>query len=594
MRLIDTRTVELRWFNDNDLPEYAILSHTWGPDEITYQDLVWINRAKALSASTDLSSSSASFSSQDEQSTLMLAAIETMIRGNSGSAVGSVAEEDLMRRSGYRKIINAAEQARGQGYKYIWVDTCCIDKSSSAELQEAINSMYHWYREAGVCIVYLEDIMKPPRTGYTTASEIAKAAFKACRWNTRGWTLQEVVAPAICRFYFQDWTLMGEKVEFLEELSEATGIPTYVLEDQSLVKDVSVAERMSWAAERQSTRLEDVAYSLLGIFDIHMPLLYGEGAKAFLRLQEELLKTTDDYSLFAWCADSTSSNESTYRGLLARTPSEFRDCRSTERENVISTFPIGSTPIGLRVQLEFLPDPQDNSRILALIRSCNAMNQRLAIHLKCLDGSMQYARVNAGSLVTIDDWPTGQLKTIYIRQRLSIPPDFTTSEFSCFQVRRRLTNQRIPPVRLIGIHPRDMWDESAHAFRISDEGPETWAAILLRVQSAAYAHALTFPVAFGFNRTTCHYWCKVIPEYTGSHKTYDDRPRELTDWSRGIPTIMKYGFKEVFDPQKGQDVRHDIFVVEGSGLGINVSIEAGLSGDSIALQVNVDGLVKWQ
>ena len=189
MRLIDARTIELRWFNDNAIPKYAALSHTWGSDEVTYQELILINRVKALStASIDqLSSSAASFSSQDEQATLMLAAMETMIRGNSGTTMGSVTEEDLMKRAGYSKILHAAEQAVGQGCDYVWVDTCCIDKSSSAELQEAINSMYRWYRDAEVCIVYLEDIEKSLREAYTTASEVARTAFETCRWAKRGW-----------------------------------------------------------------------------------------------------------------------------------------------------------------------------------------------------------------------------------------------------------------------------------------------------------------------------------------------------------------------------------------------------------------------
>ena len=309
MRLIDVRTLELRWFNDDAVPKYAILSHTWGGDEVNYQEYVWISRARALSASTNLAS--APTGSQDARTTLMLA-LEMMIRGSSEMPLGGLSEKDLMTRIGYSKIVNAAEQAQGQGCHYLWVDTCCIDKTSSAELQEAINSMYRWYRDAEVCIVYLGDIPKPRPNGYTTASEIARYSLKSSRWTRRGWTLQELIAPVLCRFYFQDWTLMGEKVEFLEELSDATGIPVRVLEDRSTISEFSVAEKMSWAAHRQSTRVEDVAYCLLGLFDIHMPLLYGEGAKAFIRLQEEVLRTTDDYSIFSWCA--TSSERSTYRG----------------------------------------------------------------------------------------------------------------------------------------------------------------------------------------------------------------------------------------------------------------------------------------
>jgi hypothetical protein len=320
----------------------------------------------------------------------------------------------------------------------------------------------------------------------------------------------------------------------------------------------------------------------LGIFDIHMPLLYGEGSKAFIRLQEEILRTTDDYSLFAWCA--TTSEHSTYRGLLARHPEEFQHCRSIEHENVVSTFPIGFTPIGLRVQFEFLPD-QDKSRVLAMIRSSNQLNQRLAITLKCLDGGMQYARVDAGALVPIDDWPTGKLHTIYVRQKPSIPPDFTTTEFKSFHIRRRVSNQATPNVRIISVTPRNAWDETTHELRIPDHVTEFWGAVMLRVQSAAYAHSLSFPVAFGFNRSTCHYWCKAIPNFTPPQdgQTSGTWPQAV---KRRIPD-------EVYDPLRGTDVRNDMFLVGDSMLGINVSIVAGLCGDSIALQVLIDGLVRW-
>ncbi|KAH9866151.1 hypothetical protein J1614_008715 [Plenodomus biglobosus] len=584
MRLIDTRTLELQWFNDDATPEYAILSHTWGTDEVSYQELVWINRARALATGTQdsLASSTSSFNSQDGQTALMFAAIEMMIRGNSTSTLGSSAEDDLMHRAGYSKIVHAAREARSLGFRYIWCDVCCIDKSSSAELQEAINSMYRWYRDAEVCIVYLEDIARPHRDNNASASAIARVAFETCRWTKRGWTLQELIAPAICRFYFQDWTLMGEKVEYLNELSKVTGIPVYVLEERRSVSEVSVAERMSWAAGRESTRLEDTAYCLLGIFDIHMPLLYGEGEKAFLRLQEEILKTTDDYSLFAWCASST--HKSTYRGLLARSPSEFQDCRAIEREDVVSTFPIGSTPIGFRVQLEFLPDPEDKSRVLAMLRACNPMSQRLAIYLKCLDGNMQYARVDAGTLVPLDDWPTGQLKTIYVRQKLSIPANFTTSDFKGFNIVRRIASTQIlPPVRIISAQPRELWDETTHELRIPDTAPEMFGALLLRVQSPRYAHSL-IPVAFGYNRSTCHYWCKAMVGFSSSVDV--EAPGS---W---LGALKKRVPQEMFDVSQGTDVRHDVFI-DGE-LGINVSIRAGLCGDGIVLQVQIDGLVKWQ
>lgn len=587
MRLIDVDTLGLRSFTDNDIPPYAILSHTWGSDEISYQELLWINRIKVLSGSYDepsLSASTTTFSSQDEQSSLMLASMEMLLRGNwnPGMSTGSITEEDLLNRPGYTKIIQAARQVQDLKLKWIWIDTCCIDKSSSAELQEAINSMYRWYWNAEVCLVYLSDIARPTLHKRNTASEFAREAFKTCRWTKRGWTLQELLAPANCRFYLQDWSYMGGKVEFYEELSDATGIPIPVLEERRLVQEVSVAERMSWAAYRETTRSEDIGYCLLGLFDIQMPLLYGEGEKAFIRIQEEILKTTDDHSLFAWSA--TTSDKSIYRGLLARSPVEFRHCGMIECESGLSTFPISSTPIGLRVQLEFLPDPDDKTRVLAFIRSCTAMSQRLAIHLKCLDGSMQYARVNAGSVVAIDDWPSGRLRTIYVRQKLSIPADFTTPEFSHVHLRRRMGNHSIPHLRVIAA-PAQGWNRDTYECALDPGTTEMTLMFLLRIQSHSYAHSMTFPLAVGFNRITCHYWCETISDMA-SERDYDLNGAWRAAALRRVP-------RDVMNPMRGSDAHRDLFIVGDGSLGINVEIKAGLVGDSIGLQVHIDGLVKW-
>lgn len=129
--------------------------------------------------------------------------------------------------------------------------------------------MYRWYWNAQVCLVYLSDIARPILDQARSASDFARSAFKSCRWTKRGWTLQELLAPCTCRCYLQDWRYMGDKIEFLEELSDATGIPISILEDPNLVQEASVAQRMSWATGRETTRSEDIGYCLLGLFDIH-------------------------------------------------------------------------------------------------------------------------------------------------------------------------------------------------------------------------------------------------------------------------------------------------------------------------------------
>jgi hypothetical protein len=602
MRLIDVDTLTIKSFSDNNVPEYAILSHTWGSDEITYQEMSLITRMRLLSSACD---SQVTETTQDAangygftNSTLMLAAIEMLVRGNwsPGSSLDGLSEESLMRREGYAKIACSARKAKELGYEWIWIDTVCIDKTSSAELQESINTMYRWYKESSVCLVYLNDVEPVDTDEIIVDTQITRSAasnaFPSCRWASRGWTLQELVAPTSLRFYYQDWSLMGDKNEFVEELSSATGIPISVLETGE-VSEVSIAERMSWASKRQTTRLEDIAYCLLGIFDIQMPLLYGEGEKAFLRLQEEILKSTDDYSLFAWRAvPSTSSiqpatSSSSYRGLLARSPSEFGDCGPIDRDNVTSVFPINSTSLGIRIQLEFLRDPgpsgKDNGRFLAMIRCSNQMNQRLAIYLKCLDTANQYARVDADKLVPIDDWPTGQLRTIYVRQKLTIPPDFYTPEMRSFRIQRRIADRSIPPLRITHAFPPEYWSQDNHELRIPESSRTFLGVLFVRAQSSSYGHSTTFQIIVGLDRGTQHYWCKAV-EYAW--------PTVTADRGRWKALIRRLLSPAIFDPLMKHDARNDLHIVGESEVAINIGIRAGLWGDCVVLQVQIDGLVR--
>jgi hypothetical protein len=344
---------------------------------------------------------------------------------------------------------------------------------------------------------------------------------------------------------------------------------------------------MSWASYRHTTRIEDMAYCLLGIFDIQMPLLYGEGEKAFIRLQEEILKSSDDYSLFAWRAvnsDSGSVSKSTYRGLLARSPLEFRDCRSVERENTTCTFPMSATAIGLHLELEFLNDPKDRTRFLVLIHCNNSLNQRLAIYLKCLDGGHQYARVEAGSLIPIDNWPTGQPRSIYVRQKLSIPRDFYAVEMRCIRVQRRVDNYSVPPtIKLSSVYPPSAWNPRTHEVAIPSNTLEFFVVLSLRAQSSPYGASTPFQVVVGFNRRTKHYWCKTM------QRKWPDVNVDPLRWHAVIKKAVPL---EINDPMLKDAVRHDIFVVGESGMGINVEVRAGLSRDHIALHLLLDGFVK--
>ncbi|KAK6206477.1 hypothetical protein LQW54_007770 [Pestalotiopsis sp. IQ-011] len=229
--------------------------------------------------------------------------------------------ENSKRKAGYRKIELTCAQAKADGIKYAWVDTCCINKDSSAELSEAINSMYAWYSKASVCYAYIEDVSFPDNGDSPNTDSL-----KDCRWFSRGWTLSELLAPSEIFFYGPNWNEFGRKTEIYETLHDITGIPQDILRKEKRFEDVNVAARMSWAAERQTTRPEDLAYCLMGIFDINMPLLYGEGNKAFIRLQEQIMSQIQDDSLFAWCSTAEPAHEFPYRGLLASSPRELQGC----------------------------------------------------------------------------------------------------------------------------------------------------------------------------------------------------------------------------------------------------------------------------
>lgn len=246
MRLVNVHTVLLEEFLDNRIPKYAILSHTWEDHEVLFDEFVAFKSA--------------------------------------------LQEDDERFTPGYAKIYNFCKFAKARGYDYVWVDTCCIDKRSSAELSEAINSMCLWYELADCCFAYMCDV--------TSTSD--KAQFLSSRWWTRGWTLQELIAPANVIFLSKDWTVIDDKKTLAEEIGSAKGIVVRALQGIEAARRESVAARMSWVAGRVTTRIEDRAYCLLGLFDCQMSLLYGEGDKAFVRLQEEVLYRTNDQFILAW------------------------------------------------------------------------------------------------------------------------------------------------------------------------------------------------------------------------------------------------------------------------------------------------------
>ncbi|KAI1785150.1 HET-domain-containing protein [Ganoderma leucocontextum] len=293
MRLLDLITGDFVEFTNgpSTTPPYAILSHRWANEEQTYQDIRGVqNSCKPNSRSAAASPPHLPPSSSHDPTSTVLASSPTPPQSIWDSDSGLT-----------EKVRGACEAARKDGFRYLWIDSCCIDKTSSSELSESINSMFAWYRDAAVCYTFLADVPTVPSASLRSEG----SAFRSSEWFTRGWTLQELIAPCRLVFLSQTWEPLGTKASLALLVEEITGIPVSVLTGRGRgphksLDECSVAQRMSWAAKRQTTKVEDQAYSLLGIFDIQMSTLYGEGERAFRRLQEEILRRIPDQSIFAW------------------------------------------------------------------------------------------------------------------------------------------------------------------------------------------------------------------------------------------------------------------------------------------------------
>ncbi|KAK4159239.1 heterokaryon incompatibility protein-domain-containing protein [Cladorrhinum sp. PSN259] len=458
MRLIKAPTLEFEEFFDSDTPRYAILSHTWGHEEVSLAD------ARRIFA--QVTALAAGFTSQSILSSL---------------PHGS-------QNAGLDKIIRTCAQALKDDLQYVWIDTCCIDKTSSAELSEAINSMFRWYESAEVCYTYLADVPSQPNWDTSKPGH----SFSSSRWFTRGWTLQELLAPSIVVFFASDWSIIATRGELSGSISSITGIDAAFLFDASVhpspyfawqqqhkhgnlrvpvsrlpddikpkagrsskIFSTSLAERMSWASNRKTTRVEDTAYCLLGILGVNMPLIYGEGSRAFIRIQEELLKISDDMTILAWglflerkrlewreiqhpwkvYSDPLAQHSHPFRsrchlsGLLAKNPACFRGCGNIMRMD-FDTFDVSFTLNNRRLSTSLPLSDDDHPYLILPCRLKSHPFNLLAIEL-IREGGNTFARrseekspkgpilVSGMILVDINAWDRWATTPINLRITIS-------------------------------------------------------------------------------------------------------------------------------------------------------------------------------
>ncbi|KAF5368575.1 hypothetical protein D9758_002408 [Tetrapyrgos nigripes] len=374
MRLLNTKTFQLHEFY-SDIPTYAILSHTWDREEVTFQDMQNLRAAK--------------------------------------------------RKAGYAKLSGACAHARKDNFEWIWIDTCCINKESSAELSEAINSMYGYYGDSEVCYVYLSDASsaEDPRD--------VDSGFRKSRWFKRGWTLQELLAPRYVVFLGKDWKEIGTRWSLRDAISALTCIPSRVFENGNMT-GYSIAQKMSWGAFRETTRPEDQAYCLMGLFGVNMPPLYGEGSvKAFMRLQQEIIKVSDDRSIFAWIAPLGDQGP---RGLFAKSPFEFRmsgEVAASETDTIDETSSYSFANNGLHIHLPLeevsdLPgDALHNDDYDLFLASLHCRSQKdgkyLSVFLRKMNGR-RYVRCRADELALTSAPPApNSLQDLVVKEDNHIP-----------------------------------------------------------------------------------------------------------------------------------------------------------------------------
>ncbi|RWA04144.1 hypothetical protein EKO27_g10961 [Xylaria grammica] len=514
MRLINTRSLDLEEFVGSAIPKYAILSHTWEEGEVTFQE--WHDRDTAA------------------------------------------------RKPGYRKIVAA-----------------CIDKKSSAELSEAINSMFAWYANSDRCYVYFADLLQHTLSTGTAKSTVISGPvstneLRKCRWFTRGWTLQELLAPKTVIFFDSNWRQCGNKYDegFRAQISEVTLIDTKYFRNRHQIFAASVSARMSWVAHRETTREEDIAYCMLGIFGINMPLLYGEGRGAFLRLQEEIIRISNDQTIFCWSYPNAAKVDDNWDSVLAPHPRVFSASgKYTPDPNISTSYSL--TNHGLEITL--LADRINDTYSLVLLGAVTLYGGGLALilhesgslqargardRLRCLPSPHSYDVCQINSNLSQKQVPSRRFRLKYR----------ATPAWAKSVMRRPLRLRRLQPSLVLlpigdidfrvypGAHkPTEGWSKPRMNSRQSLEvGTRSIALSTDYINSPDDKTMFTIRVSGG----------QYGPEYkifTKPAKSAEEILDALKTWldsrKRSLGIILPPDYPSVIDPGKG-----DIFILAGRPL----------------------------
>lgn len=591
MRLLNASTLEFESFYEHTVPPYAILSHTWGAQEISYQEMAFLQKLERLPVEL-------------RQDRLYVASLMAA----AGLDFSDANEDTIRRRKGFEKIQQTAVIARSRSLDYFWLDTCCIDKTSSAELQEAINSMYQWYKRATYCVVHLEDQTR--QSDLEWSRRVFQGMLERSRWITRGWTLQELIAPHSVDFYDANWHALCSKSDVLSEIEELTGIPRYVLATGEL-RQSSVAQKMSWAAGRTTTRSEDIAYSLMGLFNVHMPMLYGEGNKSFQRLQEEIIKTTADDSIFAWLADD--AGVSTFRGMFARSLKEFKTCSAVSKGEQSFTAeanrglhlfaplqPFVYAANGLRHHFHVaqLSAKNHGSPIVITLQYLNPTAADRDIDQDPLDprhagesGTQNhFARVFASTYgFWLPDNESVTYRNIYVRQDPLIPFGFESALMHCFHFIPSDSGGDGPQHRIHTVSPRKLYRWRHDTVEIPEGVQEFVAAVWLKPETDVKRRQ-SLILLVGFHRRARKPWCKIwdrqdLESHLESVKNTAVSLTTAMPESWWPDVIAASGFMDGSDTVSKTDAYRG-----GTSHPVEVRMRPGMWEDKISIIVTIEGL----